>query len=47
MSLCKIASVDERSEEFLCFRALVIISGLILLKPLVAATRGTGRVNDF
>lgn len=38
----KIAAADEQSAAFLCFRALVIISGLILLKSHETATRGTG-----
>lgn len=42
----KIAAADEQSAAFLCFRALVIISGLILLKSHETSTRGTGRVRD-
>lgn len=50
MILCriafKVASADEQSVAFLCYHALVVISGLILLKSCVTATRGTGRVRD-
>lgn len=38
----KIASADEQSAAFLCFHALVIVSGLILFKSRVTTTRGTG-----
>lgn len=42
----KIASADEQSAAFLCFHALVIISGAILLKSHVTAARGTHRSSE-